>query len=398
MTEIAANFQDWHPRRSTYLTRAQIVLADQTLSDSSVLVEDGVIAAIEPGAAPGGVDEVDLRGAWLMPGLIDLHCDALEKEVEPRPDVFFPIDFAVAQADRRNGAAGITTVFHALSFATEELGVRNSDFAAEIARLVRGHAPHALVDNRIHCRYEITDESGLPAILTLVEENAARLVSVMDHTPGQGQFKDVASYRTYLGRTYGKSREQADALIEAKFGRAKGAYERIGTLSAAARARGITFASHDDDTVGRVDAMHRFGATISEFPVTLEAAHAAKNHGMVTVFGAPNLLRGKSQSGSVRAHDAILAGVADCLCSDYSPASLLAAIFRLPETAGIPLFEAVRLATRNPAMAAGLTDRGEIAPGKRADLVIAVNQGEWPATEAVYVAGRKVFQGRSAHG
>ena len=188
----------------TYLTHARIVSPDSILEDASLLIEDGIIIAINPENI-SDTNTIDLSGKTLMPGMIDLHCDALEKEVEPRPNVHFPLDFACAQADKRNASAGITTVYHALSFAHEELGVRNNDFAAEIVRAVNDWQPHALVDNRVHCRYEITDETGAPVLKKLIEENAMHLISMMDHTPGQGQFKDMAAYKNYLTQTYKKT-------------------------------------------------------------------------------------------------------------------------------------------------------------------------------------------------
>ncbi len=372
----------------TYLTRARVVLPDRILEDSAVLLEDGVIAAVEPDGA-GGADEIDLSGQILMPGLVDLHCDALEKEVEPRPNVLFPLDFAVAQADKRNAAAGITTVHHALSFAAEELGVRNNALAADVVRSIHDHAPRALVDNRVHCRYEITDESALPVLLELLDARSAHLVSVMDHTPGQGQFLDVITYRDFLTRTYAKSEEEAEALIRRKVNGARGAFDRMTALVAKARENAIQVASHDDDSPQRVDVMHRrLGITISEFPVSLDTARAAREHGLATVFGAPNVLRGRSQIGSMRAADAVQAGVASCLCADYAPATLLAAVFRLTETADIALPNAVRLATLNPALAAGLDDRGEVAAGKRADLLAVSEHAGLPQVTRLWRGGR----------
>lgn len=373
-----------------YLTGARVVLADALLADASVLVEDGVIAAIDPVSA--NADHViDLAGGTLLPGLIDLHCDALEKEVEPRPNVHFPLGFACAQADKRSASAGVTTVFHALSFAHEELGVRNNAFAAAIVRAVHAWNSHALVDNRVHCRYEITDAEAPTILRDLLAAGEIHLLSVMDHSPGQGQFKDIAAYRDYLARTYRKSAAELDALLENKFAQASDALKRMRELIAVARQHGVPVASHDDDTPAKVDMLAGLGVGISEFPVTLAAACAAHERGFATVFGAPNILRGQSQSGSMRALDAVVAGVADCLCADYHPATLLAAVFRLPALAGIPLPAAVRLVSLHPARAADLTDRGEIAVGKRADLVAVREIAGEPQASQVFVAGRSVF-------
>ncbi|MBP6422001.1 MAG: alpha-D-ribose 1-methylphosphonate 5-triphosphate diphosphatase [Propionivibrio sp.] len=380
-----------------YLTGARLVLRDAVLDDASVLIEDGIITAINPESG-NGAENVDLRGKTLIPGMIDLHCDALEKEVEPRPNVYFPLDFACAQADKRNAAAGVTTVYHALSFANDELGMRNNGFAASVARAVHAWNPHGLVDNRVHCRYEVTDPTAPTVLLELMASNEMHLLSVMDHSPGQGQFKDIAAFRDYLSRTYKKSEAELDTLVDNKLAQADGAMARIRLLIEAARNKGIPVASHDDDTPDKVETLHALGVGISEFPINLESARAARDRGMSTVFGAPNILRGKSQSGAVRALDAVQAGLAECLCADYHPAALIVAVFRLPELAGIGLDDAVRLVSYNPAQAAGLIDRGEISAGKRADLVAVAHVNGLVQASVVFSAGKRVFEARFDHG
>ncbi len=371
---------------SILLTHARVVLPNEVRDDVAILIEDGAIVAIDPAGA-GDATVIDLSGRLLMPGLIDLHCDALEKEVEPRPNVHFPLDFACAQADKRNAAAGITTVFHALSFANHELGVRNNAFAAEIARAVHDWQSHALIDNRTHVRYEVTDETAPPVLSALLRDGRAHLMSFMDHSPGQGQFRDVEAYRAYLAKTYKTGAAQIDDILARKAEAAQGAMQRMRQLAALAHERGISIASHDDDSPRKVDAVKALGAVVSEFPVNLETAQAARARGLATLFGAPNILRGKSQSGNMRALDAVLAGVADCLCGDYSPTALLPSVMKLPDLAGIALHDAIALVTRNPARAAGLDDRGEIAVGKRADLVAVKTLGGLPQAERVWSAG-----------
>ena len=380
-----------------YLTGARIVLPDAVIEDGAVLIEGDTIAAINPDTV-NGAQTINLSGKTLIPGMIDLHCDALEKEVEPRPNVHFPLDFACAQADKRNAAAGITTVYHALSFANEELGVRNNAFAASVARAVHAWNPHGLVDNRVHCRYEVTDPTAPEILLELMAADEMHLLSVMDHSPGQGQFKDIAAFRDYLARTYKKSEAELDSLLQNKLAQAEGAVDRIKQLVSAAKQRNIHIASHDDDTPEKVETLHAMGVGISEFPINLESAHAAHSRGMHTIFGAPNILRGKSQSGSIRALDAVVAGVADCLCADYHPATLIVAVFRLPELAGISLAQALRLVSANPAQAAGLTDRGEIAVGKRADLVSVAHINGLVQANRVYCAGNPVYEACFDHG
>lgn len=378
------------------LTHATVVLANEVCNDLAILIEGGKIAAFDPASSTGAV-EVDLRGRTLMPGMIDLHCDALEKEVEPRPGVHFPLDFACAQADKRNAAAGITTVFHALSFANHELGVRNNAFAADIARAIHGWQAHALVDNRVHARYEVTDETAPEVLSALLDEGFIHLLSFMDHSPGQGQFRDVEAYRQYLARTYKTDATALDDILTRKVQAAQGALQRMEALAAQARACGIAIASHDDDSPSKVASVDALGAVISEFPINLETAQAAQAHGLATLFGAPNILRGKSQSGNMRALDAVLAGVADCLCGDYSPAALLPSVMRLPELASISLPEAIALVTCNPARAAGLIDRGEIAIGKRADLIAVKKLGDLPQVERVWSSGKQALSAHFDH-
>lgn len=372
------------------LTHCSIVLPDEVVDRGALLIEDGCIAALDP-ANTRRAREIDMAGTFVMPGMIDLHCDALEKEIEPRPNVLFPMDFAIAQADRRNAQAGITTVFHALSFAHGELGVRNRETAATIARHVRSY-DHGLVDNRVHGRYEITDEKSLAVMSLLIEEGTLDFVSVMDHTPGQGQFKDLSAYREYLERTYGKSTQEAQTLIEQKMTHGKDALQRIAHLAAKSGEYGIRMASHDDDSPQRVQAMAHLGGTVSEFPVNFEAAKAALDYGLWTVFGAPNILRGGSQSGSMKALEAVQKNVAGCICSDYHPGTLLTVVFKLPRLAEIDLSGAVRLVTAHPAAAAGYDDRGSIEEGKKADLIGVRFKGEMPCVSHLWVNGELRYQ------
>ncbi len=380
----------------TYLTGGRVILSDRVVDDGAVLVEDGVIRAVCPDGAAGAM-EIRLEGDWLMPGMIDLHCDAIEKEAEPRARVMFPLDMACVNIDRRNAAAGITTPFHALSFAHAEWGVRNNETAAGLVRTLKRFGAHALVDNRVHLRYEITDVTAMPFVTALLDEGAVDMLSIMDHTPGQGQFRHLESYVAYMMGNHGSTREEADRLVEEKMQARRSADERVVEVMARARALGVPTASHDDDDAARVAAMKTLGACMSEFPIDLGTARAAHAAGLATILGAPNVMRGGSQSGNLRAIDAIRAGVADCLCADYAPTAMLAAVVVLNEREDIALHEAVRLVSLGPARAVGFADRGEIAPGKRADLVrIGWVRGH-AAVTSTWVAGREVFRAQYRH-
>jgi alpha-D-ribose 1-methylphosphonate 5-triphosphate diphosphatase len=312
--------------------------------------------------------------------------------------VHFPFDFACAQADKRNAAAGITTIYHALSFANAELGVRNNATAAELARAVHAWQEHALVDNRVHARYEITDPSAPAFLHELLTHDEIHLMSFMDHTPGQGQFKSIDAYRSFQSRTYKKDDAEFEVLLAEKLAQGEGAAARMEQLALTARGLGIPLASHDDDRPEKVAVVKALGVSISEFPINLQTAQAAQAAGLATLYGAPNIVRGQSQSGSMRALDAVMAGVADCLCGDYSPAALLPAVLQLPAMAGIALHEAVALVTCNPARAVGLNDRGVIAAGRRADLLAVRYLGGLPQAARVWSSGVAVMSLAFDHG
>lgn len=377
----------------TYLTHVTLVLPDRVLQDAALLIEDGRIAAIcpAPSTVPRHATVLALPGHTVMPGLVDVHCDAIEKEVEPRANVLFPLAFAVAQVDRRNAAAGITTPYHALSFANKQFGVRNNEIASDLVRKLAAWRRHGLVDNRIHCRYEITDAAAVPILETLMDEGVVDLLSVMDHSPGQGQFKTLDAYVDYMMGNHGMTREDAAEAAAQKAAERDGAQERVHRLLAQAHRLAIPTASHDDDSPQRIDAMHGLGVRMSEFPINLETAHAAAAHALPTILGAPNVLRGRSQSGSMRAIDAIRAGVGHILCSDYQPATLIAAAFAAARLAELPLDQAVALVTANPADACLLQDRGRLIPGARADVIAVAEVEGQPMVTHTWSAGRLVF-------
>lgn len=374
--------------------RGPIVLPDAVFEDGSVSVEDGRIIAVGAAARPGDI-EVDLDGRTLIPGLVDLHGDAIEKEVEPRPNAFFPLPVAFNSIDRRCAAAGITTVFHGISFAEGELGVRDTRVAERVARELHAFAPLALVDHRVHVRYEITDPVSEGLVTRLIEDGIASLLSFMDHTPGQGQFKDVAAYKAYFGKVYRTSEGDIDSLIDRKQGEAGNSLDRMQRLAKLALRHGVALAGHDDQGRDRVELMRALGAAVSEFPCDLATARAAHEAGLATLFGAPNVVRGKSLSGALSARDAIAAGVASCLCSDYAPQALLPAIGTLVGELGLSWPEAIRLVASTPCKAAGLDDRGEIAVGQSADLLVVSKAQGVLVAESVWRQGHNILTARA---
>ncbi len=373
------------------IVRARLVLPQTVLRNASLLVEGGRIESIEADSGRGA-PEVDVGGAWVLPGLVDLHSDAIEKWLEPRPNVRFGLALAIAQADWFNALCGITTPFHSISFADGELGLRSRETALALVEALERARTSARLDHRCHCRYEVTDPGSLEPILDLMAARRAHLVSFMDHTPGRGQFKSDADYQQYLVMSSSHTRQQADLCVVRKRENAEGAPERIWKLAEAARRHGIPLAAHDEDTPSSIPFLKQHGVRICEFPVNLPTARAARDAGLNTVFGAPNILRGASQCGSVRALDAVRENLADCLCSDYMPAALLNAIFMLARTSEIGIPEAVRLGTLSPAQAVGLTDRGSIEVTKRADLLAVTEEGDVTCVRRVWVNGRSVAE------
>lgn len=347
---------------------ARIVLDDEVVH-GSVLVRDGRIADVSSG--PSAVGE-DLDGDLLMPGLVELHTDHLEGHMMPRPGTHWDPIPAVLAHDAQFGGAGATTVFDAVRVGF--LG--EGDAAAESAQAMAHAIQHAVdagltrAEHFLHIRCEVAATNTIEQFEQLADLPIVRLASLMDHTPGARQYADVEAFRRYMVGKHRVSDAGFDALVaERKAIAAEHAGpNRLGIVERAAL-RGLALAAHDDATLEHVEEAVGFGVRISEFPTTLEAARAAHGHGQFVVMGAPNVVRGGSQSGNVAAVDVHAAGLLDVLSSDYVPSSPLQAVFLLLGRGAITLPEGVRLVSGNPAAAVGLEDRGRIAPGLRADLV-----------------------------
>lgn len=362
-------------------THARAVLPDRILDDATVVVEDGLISEVSgptPGAVPA--EATDLRGALLMPGIVDTHSDALEKEQRPRPTVEFPAAFAVTSFEGRVRAAGVTTMFHGITYQTNRAKDRTINRSLGLGEAVRERAAGgvALIDHRRLHRLDARDPEGLAvlrdALVTLADQpGVLPLVSYEDHTPGQGQYTDLDSFRSMIAQQEKITEAEAQKAVDARIAaRAEGAAQReitLGWLTEQAAAGRIRLLAHDVVSAEEIRHVRAAGAAVAEFPTTVEAAAAAKAAGMPVVAGAPNVLRGGSHSGNVSAVELIAAGLVDNLSSDYMPTTLLAAVLHLAEDGVLPLARAVRLVTSGAAATAGLPDRGALVPGLRADLI-----------------------------
>lgn len=370
-------------------TRA--VLPGAILEDASIRVEDGWIVEIAQGRSFEGGFEAD--GNWLLPGLIDIHSDAIEKAVEPRPRAFFPSEIAVRELDRQLCACGITTMYHSLSFADMEEGFRSNNTAARFIDELDGLAPSLRCDTRVHARFEVTDLGAVPHLRRLVEQGKVGLLSFMDHSPGQGQYRDVAAYKGYYGKVYGKSEEELDRIIDRKMkAREAGLAEAIDGIASLCREHAVALASHDDDTPERIAWCRREGIAVSEFPVNLETARASRESGVLSCLGAPNLVRGGSQAGNLSVRAALEAGCGDILCSDYLPLALLHSVFLAARWNLRDMPGAVAMATLAPARAVGIDNQtGSVEVGKRADLLLVKERDGLPDLLRTWRGGRSVY-------
>jgi alpha-D-ribose 1-methylphosphonate 5-triphosphate diphosphatase len=287
-------------RGSLLIVGACAILPDRVLENACVRVVGGKIAQIgdEPIAALPGEEVIDARGRWLVPGLIDLHCDAIEKELQPRPGVIVPFDLALAELDRKLALAGVTTMYHAISFGAGE-GVRSNALAAELARAIAhfNRGP-TLVNHRVHVRFELSNFEGLDLMAQLVEDGTAGLLSFMDHIPGQGQYRNPERFKEYVRKTYHVGEEAIDEIIRLKLdGRALVTDDRIRELAGLAQEREVPLAAHDLDTREAVDQALDLGVTLVEFPMHLDVARYGASQGLHNCVGAPNIVLGRSLDG-----------------------------------------------------------------------------------------------------
>ena len=374
------------------LTNARIVLSDRVLDRGTLVLDGDRIKAVGYDMSASGC-AVDLDGDYVLPGFVELHTDNLEKHFSPRPGVTWPAVDAVLAHDAQIAAAGVTTVLDAL--AVGDIGTNrvraeglNDMFEAISTAQIAGHTR---AEHMIHARCEVSDGLALQLFEAMIGEPLLRLVSVMDHTPGQRQFVDPAQLRRYYSRKYSLD---DDAKFEAFVARCMDSHHRYSApqreaVIALAKQHGYALASHDDATEAHIAEAVEAGMTIAEFPTTREAARAARRAGLATLLGAPNIVLGGSHSGNVSAADLVREGEADILSSDYVPSSLMQAIFRVADS-GMDLAAAVRMASKTPAEAVGLDDRGELAAGKRADWVRVRPLDGVPVVREVWRRGDRV--------
>ena len=385
-----------------------IVQPDRLLFGYELVVDEDRIAAIQRQGAldaeAAGAGIIDAHGGYVVPGLVDIHSDYIETVISPRPTVLMDLPTAFFEAERELLAHGITTMYHSLSVYRHDMmdvkPVRQWERTQELMALVsstkrtEGRNAH-LIRRRLHLRLEVDNVHMVDQVEGYLRDGTIDELSFMDHTPGQGQYRDMEVWRRSFRGRDPLSEEEAARMASERRDAPKLTYEQLDYLAGIARERGIALASHDDDSTEKLEMMRELGCTISEFPVTLEVAQAAVALGQHTVMGTPNILLGKSHSGNLSAREAVRNGVATCLCSDYYPTAMLQSAFVLHRDFKLPLEQAFAMLTIGPARAVRADGEiGSLEEGKKADVLVVreVEEGQrsYPVITATLVDGRVV--------
>jgi alpha-D-ribose 1-methylphosphonate 5-triphosphate diphosphatase len=378
----------------TRLASRRVLLPDGRIAPATVTIGGALIAAVGPWSPAQGA--TDLGDRLLAPGLIDVHGDAFERQVMPRPGVAVDPAVGLLDTDRQLVANGITTAFHGLTWSWEP-GLRGTANGHLLIDTLDRLRPALACDHRWHLRFEAFNLDGLDEALALVRSRRVGMVAFNDHTPSMAEaaLKPTGN----IGNAYRALVPVAEfnALALAAHARAAEVEAGMARLAAAAREAGVPLLSHDDASPAERARFRALGASVCEFPKTLATAEDAAVHGEEVVMGAPNVLRGKSQFGWLSAGEAAARGSCTVLASDYYYPAMLQAPYRLSRAEGGPsLGEAWRLVSTNAARCAGLADRGAIAPGLRADLIVVEDdRGLPPRVVATLVGGTAALEVRS---
>ncbi len=376
------------------ITNARIIGRNDEVASGNLVVRDGVIAALDEGAS-NLPNAVDFGGDYLMPGLVELHTDNLEKHFAPRPGVRWPSRLAVQAHDAQIAAAGITTVLDAVAVGDVRDGAVRMEILREMVEAIDMSQSAGMLraNHLLHLRCEISFASLLDLVQPMAGLGWLKLVSIMDHTPGQRQFVSQQKYRQYYQGKFGLSDAEMDKFMADQIAAAaaNGARNRRAVVELC-RANGLALASHDDATAEHVAEAASDGMVVAEFPTTFEAAEMSRNSGMKVMMGGPNVVRGGSHSGNISARALAEKGHLDIISSDYVPGSLLTSAFLLPgQVPGISLSDAVAMVSANPAEAIGLHDRGALEPGRRADMIRVSLVQDTPVVRAVWREGERVM-------
>lgn len=381
----------------TVINNAKICTPDGVVS-GCIILKDDVIEEIVPEAKNVHIKNsmvYDTNGAYVMPGFIDTHSDHIESEIQPRPTSVFSIDLAFRESEKKLLNQGITTMFHSLSLYNGsyfgENKTRSQDYVEKIAQWIKkSNTKNSLIHHKLHIRYEIDNLDGVAYVIRMLQDDQIDLISFMDHTPGQGQFRDLETYKDMIVGYGHVDEKQALEILKSQLESEKLDAEAIVRLADIACGHNVPIASHDDDTEEKLDIIDNWNVDICEFPISLEVAKSAKKRNHFVSVGSPNILLGGSHSGNLSAAEAIINCCADILCSDYKPSTILHSIFYMNKVHDMALHEMVNLATINPAKAVHIdSEYGSIELGKKADLLqVRTIDGDMPVIEKVWIDGK----------
>ena len=379
------------------ITNGQIVTENEILQGYELLIKADKIAKLAPigEIREEGIEEViDARGGYVAPGFIDIHSDYIETMAAPRPSTMIDFNLSMREAEKILVNQGITTMFHSLSlYKTDEFSHKPIRSIENVKRFVeeieKTHDKKHLIRHRFHARLEIDNIEAVESLKEYIAEDKVHLISFMDHTPGQGQYRNIEMYKKTIKGYKDFTDSELDTLIEYHGTKEKITMDTLKEVAELAKKKNISIASHDDDSVEKLELIQSFGATISEFPITLDIAKQANKKGLYTIAGAPYVLLGGSHSGNLSAAEAIANNTIDILCSDYYPPAMLHAVFILHEKYGENLNHMFNLVTINPAKAVKMDDTiGSIKENKKADIVIIEKvEGDFPVITSVFVDG-----------
>ena len=383
------------------ITNGQIVTENGILKDHELLIEEDIIKKIcKTGETTieNGLQVIDAQNGYISPGFIDIHADYIEHMAAPRPTSLMDFNISIRETEKILINNGITTMFHSLSLikAEDEYGIKPIRHSENVKKFIdvidKTHTSKHLIRHRFHARLEIDNFDEIDNLKTYIKENKVHMVSFMDHSPGQGQYRDLEVYRKTLKGYQDLTDDYIDNLIETKQVKEKMTIDMIKEIAALAIEKNIAVASHDDDCIEKLELVKSCGTEISEFPITLEVAKGACALGMHIIAGAPNVLLGGSHSGNLSAIEAITNNTVDILCSDYYPAALLHAIFILHEKHGQDLGKMFNLVSINPAKAVKMDHLiGSIKENKKADLLIIEKvEDDFPVITSVFVDGQLI--------
>lgn len=362
------------------ITNGKIVTENSILTGHDLVVKGDKIRSIIKSGSLEFLKEyevIDANGGYITPGFIDIHSDYIETMAAPRPTSLIGLDISLKETEKVLMNNGITTMYHSLSFYKDDCFgnkvIRKPENVKKFIELISNtHDNEHLIRHRFHARFEIDNIDQIDVLKNYIKEDKVHLVSFMDHTPGQGQYRNLEIYKHTL-KGYGGdlSEEEVKGIIDNHKSKERMTLDMIKEVVLLAREMNVSVASHDDDTTMKLKVNKELGVNISEFPITMEVAKEAKEMDMCTIAGAPNVLLGGSHSGNLSASEAILKDSIDILCSDYYPAALLHSVFILNEKHGLDLCKMFKLVTLNPAKALNIDNAyGSIEEGKIADLLI----------------------------